>query len=77
MSPLNTVMDPQSRAGEVRTFHPDILCLLDVFARIERRSQDRLPSTPAGDKHEPPEWRHFASHRWFRSTPNRMMGDTC
>jgi hypothetical protein len=38
-------MDPQSRAGGVRTFHPDILRLLDVFARIERRRQERLQST--------------------------------
>ena len=47
-----TAMDPQSRAGEVRTFHPDILLhLLNVFARIERRRQERLQSTRAGEKH--------------------------
>lgn len=51
MRPLKTATDPQSRAGGVRTFHPDILRLLVVFARIERRRQERLQSTRAGDKH--------------------------
>jgi len=51
MKPLKTAMDPQCRAGGVRTFHPDILRLLDVFAHIERRRQERLQRTRAGDKH--------------------------
>jgi hypothetical protein len=51
MSTPKTAVDPRSRAGEVRTFHTDILRLLDVFARIERRRQERLQSTRAGDKH--------------------------
>jgi hypothetical protein len=51
MRTLKTAMDPKSRAGGVRTFHPDIQRLLDVFARIERRRQERLQSTRAGDKH--------------------------
>lgn len=51
MRTLKTAMGPQSRAGRVRTFHPDILLhLLNVFARIERR-QERLQSTCADDKH--------------------------
>ena len=50
MRTLKTAMEPRSRAGEVRTFHPDILCLLDVFARIERR-HERLQSTRADEKH--------------------------
>jgi len=44
-------MNQQSRAGGVRSFHPDIQRLLDVFARIERRRQERLQSTRADDKH--------------------------
>ena len=51
MRMLKTAIDPRSRAGEIRTFHPDILRLLDVFARIERRRQERLQSTCAGNKH--------------------------
>jgi hypothetical protein len=51
MRTLKTSMDPRSRAGGVRTFHPDILRLLDVFARIERRRQERLRSTRTGEKH--------------------------
>jgi hypothetical protein len=52
MRTLKTAMGPQSRAGGVRTFHPDILLhLLNVFARIERRPQERLQSTCADDKH--------------------------
>jgi hypothetical protein len=51
MRPLKTAMDSQSRAIGGRTFHPDILRLLDVFARIERRRQERLQGTRAGDKH--------------------------
>ena len=49
MRTLKTAMEPRSRAGEVRTFHPDILRLLDVFARIERRRQDRLQGTRADE----------------------------
>ena len=51
MRPLKSATDTQSRAGGVGAFHPDILRLLDVFARIERRRQERLQSTRAGDKH--------------------------
>lgn len=49
MRTLKTAMDPRSRAGEVRIFHPDILRLLDVFARIERRRQERLQGMRAGE----------------------------
>ncbi len=51
MRTLKTATDPQPRAGGIGTFHPDILRLLDVFARIERRRQERLRSTRAGEKH--------------------------
>ena len=51
MKSLKTPVDPQPRAGWVRNFHPDILRLLDVFARIERRRQERLQGTRASDKH--------------------------
>jgi len=50
MRTLKTALDPQSRAGGVRTFPPDILRLLDVFARIER-CQERLQSPRSGEKH--------------------------
>jgi hypothetical protein len=50
MRTLKTAMDPQPRTREMGTFHPDILRLLDVFTRIER-SQERLRSARAGDKH--------------------------
>ena len=50
MRPLKTAIDPQSRADEIRIFHPDILRLLDVFARIERR-QEQLRSARTGEKH--------------------------
>lgn len=46
-----TAMDPGSRAGEVRNFHPDILRLLEVLARIERRRQERLQRKRADEKH--------------------------
>ncbi len=55
MRSLKTPVDPQPRTGWVRNFHPDILRLLDVFARIERRRQARLREMRAGDKHQPPE----------------------
>ena len=51
MRPLKTATDPQSTAGGVKAFHPDIQRLLDVFARIERRRQERLQGKRAGDKH--------------------------
>lgn len=50
MRPLKTATDPQSRADAIRTLHPDILRLLDAFARIERR-QERLQSPRSGEKH--------------------------
>jgi hypothetical protein len=51
MRTLKTAMDPQPKAGGVGTFPPDILRLLDVFAPIERRRQERLRITRAGGKH--------------------------
>ena len=45
MRMLKTAIDPRSRAGEIRTFHPDILRLLDVFARISRPSDAILHAT--------------------------------
>ena len=49
MRPLKSATDTQSRAGGVGAFHPDILRLLDVFARIERRRQKRLQGIRAGE----------------------------
>ncbi len=37
-----------------REFPPDIIRLLDIFARIERRRQARLQEIRAGEKHSPP-----------------------
>ena len=51
LSQLKTATGPQSRAIGGTTFHPDILRLLDVLARIERRRQERLQGKRAGDKH--------------------------
>src|SRR5260370_11128711 len=51
MTSLKTLADPQPRAAWARNFHPDILLLLDVFARIERRRQERLRQRRAGYKH--------------------------
>ena len=50
MRTLKTAMDLRSRAREVRTFHHDILRLLDVFAGIEHR-QERLQIPCSGEKH--------------------------
>jgi hypothetical protein len=50
MRQLKTATDPQSRAGGLNAFHPDVQRLLDVFARIERRRQERLQSTRAGGR---------------------------
>lgn len=51
MMSFKALADPQPRTGWARNFHPDILRLLDVFARIERRRQARLREMCAGDKH--------------------------
>ena len=59
MKLLKTAMDPQSRAGVVRTFHPDILRLLDVFARIERRRQERLQMTRADESNRGRPIKHY------------------
>ncbi len=55
MRSLKTGVDPQPRTVWVRSFHPDILRLLDIFACIERRRQARLREIRAGEKHSPPE----------------------
>jgi hypothetical protein len=51
MTSLKTLADPQPRTGWARNFPPDILRLLDVLFRIERRRQARLREMRAGDKH--------------------------
>lgn len=51
MRTLKTAIDARYRAGDIRNFHPDILRLLEVLARIERRRQERLQITRAGKKH--------------------------
>lgn len=51
MRSLKTLTDPQPRTERIRNFHPDILRLLDILARIERRRQARLREIQAGQTH--------------------------
>jgi len=46
MRPLKMATDPQSRAGEIRTLHPDIPRLLDVFARLNAARNDCKAHAP-------------------------------
>ncbi len=55
MRSLKTHVAPQPRTVWVKSFHPDILRLLDVFTCIERRRQVRLREIRAGEKHSLPE----------------------